>query len=331
MLRTLKGSVRVGVRYFSSAEVLLSAKSVRKQEAVHLKNYNKYMQRMKEEKKPRVDPVLGSPNNSMFRRLDAESTEDDALGLGYNMEEVQKLIFGAQQAELAAIKDSDMSITAQFLKERQAKQVEAVMRILNIKNRSVKEKTDIKMKIAINEFQRREGDIGSSEVQAAIFTVKIREFYRHLQQNRKDFQNFRKLRILVHKRQKVLQYLKRSNVERYYWTINKLGLTDDAVHKEFNVDKQYMQDYKMYGDREFVRISIKQKNLMKIRNRKEKTAVKMMKLKREAKREEAEAAIAEEARIARAEEKAERTAAKAKKQAEREQQKQATQQGNNQA
>jgi small subunit ribosomal protein S15 len=196
-----------------------------------------------------VDPVLGLGENPFLLRLDAEVNEPRVLGKSYEIEQVDRLLYGARET---SIKDKHAS---ELVNESSEKQREAVYRILNIKNRSESEKLALKVKLAREEFQRFEGDTGSSEVQAAIASVRINELYKHCQENKKDFQNTRLLRMLVQKRQRILRYLKRDNAERYYWAINKLGLTDHIVHVEFNMDRRYMQKFKMYGDRILVKES----------------------------------------------------------------------------
>jgi ribosomal protein S15 len=72
-------------------------------------------------------------------------------------------------------------------------------------------------------------DTGSSEVQIAILTAKIRAIADAVDgRGRKDKSNKRILRLLVHKRQKLLRYLRRKERGGWRWqrTVNSLGLTD---------------------------------------------------------------------------------------------------------
>lgn len=80
-------------------------------------------------------------------------------------------------------------------------------------------------------------DTGSSEVQAAILTAKIINLSRHLQTANKDKHNKRNLRILVHKRQKVLRYLRRKERggPRWQHVIQSLGLSDAAWKGEISL------------------------------------------------------------------------------------------------
>lgn len=77
-------------------------------------------------------------------------------------------------------------------------------------------------------------DTGSSEVQAAILTTKIRALAEHLKTAKKDKMNKRNLRMLCHKRQKILKYLKRKEKGgiRYRNVLEKLGLDENAIFSE---------------------------------------------------------------------------------------------------
>lgn len=78
----------------------------------------------------------------------------------------------------------------------------------------------------INEFQRSEGDTGSTEVQVSLMTSRIKDLTEHFKAHKKDFHSRRGLQHLVNKRRKLLKYLKRKTPEQYYNLINKLGLRD---------------------------------------------------------------------------------------------------------
>lgn len=80
-------------------------------------------------------------------------------------------------------------------------------------------------------------DTGSPEVQAAILTVKILNLSRHLQTANKDKHNKRNLQILVHKRQKLLQYLRRKERGGPRWQnlMQTLGLSEAAWKGEIAI------------------------------------------------------------------------------------------------
>ncbi|RPB01108.1 hypothetical protein L873DRAFT_1788428 [Choiromyces venosus 120613-1] len=86
-----------------------------------------------------------------------------------------------------------------------------------------------------NKTPRAGPDTGSSEVQIAILTVKIRNLARHLElKGPTDKHNKRNLRVLVHKRQKLLKYLKRKEKGGVRWrnVMEAIGLDDEAVQRE---------------------------------------------------------------------------------------------------
>ena len=76
----------------------------------------------------------------------------------------------------------------------------------------------------IKEFARTEGDTGSPEVQVAILTERISELTEHLKKNHKDHHSRRGLLKMVGKRRGLLDYLKKTDIERYRALIEKLGL-----------------------------------------------------------------------------------------------------------
>jgi small subunit ribosomal protein S15 len=76
----------------------------------------------------------------------------------------------------------------------------------------------------IGEYRRSETDTGSPEVQVAILSKRIEELTRHLQTHRKDHHSRRGLLMLVGKRRRLLEYLRREDVERYRTLISRLGL-----------------------------------------------------------------------------------------------------------
>jgi small subunit ribosomal protein S15 len=76
----------------------------------------------------------------------------------------------------------------------------------------------------IEEFKVHEGDTGSPEVQIAILSEKIRNLTEHFKMHKKDHHSRRGLLMMVSKRRRLLDYLKRKEVNRYRELINRLGL-----------------------------------------------------------------------------------------------------------
>ena len=73
-------------------------------------------------------------------------------------------------------------------------------------------------------FGKSETDTGSTEVQIAMLTERINHLTDHLRTHRKDHHSRRGLLMLVGKRRRFLNYLQRSNLERYRELIKELGL-----------------------------------------------------------------------------------------------------------
>ena len=67
-------------------------------------------------------------------------------------------------------------------------------------------------------------DTGSSEGQIALFTHRINHLTGHLKQNRKDFNTERSLVRMVGKRRSLLDYLKKTEINRYRAIIIELGI-----------------------------------------------------------------------------------------------------------
>ncbi|OQX81257.1 MAG: 30S ribosomal protein S15 [Bacteroidetes bacterium 4484_249] len=84
--------------------------------------------------------------------------------------------------------------------------------------------TTEKKKDFFKEYGKSEFDTGSAEGQIALFTHRIKHLTGHLKINKKDKVTERSLVILVGKRRKLLDYLKRKDIERYRAIIKKLGL-----------------------------------------------------------------------------------------------------------
>ncbi|KAL4809983.1 hypothetical protein BDV18DRAFT_130021 [Aspergillus unguis] len=142
---------------------------------------------------------------------------------------------------------------------------EAINRIVNIRNGNVDDQIRLRIQRCIEMFGRHntdktlppkpaavppEGapifqektprvgpDTGSPEVQVAILTAKILNLSRHLEGTNKDKHNKRNLRLLVHKRQKLLRYLRRKERggPRWKFLMETLGLSDAAWQGEISM------------------------------------------------------------------------------------------------
>ena len=76
----------------------------------------------------------------------------------------------------------------------------------------------------ISDYRRGETDTGSPEVQIALLTKRIEELTEHLKAHAKDHHSRRGLLQMVGRRRRLLDYLRKEDVERYRALISRLGL-----------------------------------------------------------------------------------------------------------
>ena len=76
----------------------------------------------------------------------------------------------------------------------------------------------------IGNFKKHDNDTGSPEVQIALLTERIKHLTEHFKSHKKDFHSRRGLLMLVGRRRRLLDYLKKNSVERYAQIISDLGL-----------------------------------------------------------------------------------------------------------
>jgi small subunit ribosomal protein S15 len=76
----------------------------------------------------------------------------------------------------------------------------------------------------IKEFATKENDTGSPEVQVALLTARINHLTQHFAEHKKDHHSRRGLLILVGRRRRLLDYLKKKDFARYDTLIKKLGI-----------------------------------------------------------------------------------------------------------
>jgi small subunit ribosomal protein S15 len=76
----------------------------------------------------------------------------------------------------------------------------------------------------VEKFGHGPADTGATEVQIAMLTDRINELTDHLRAHKKDHHSRRGLLMLVGRRRRFLNYLQRSNLERYRELVRELGL-----------------------------------------------------------------------------------------------------------
>ena len=80
------------------------------------------------------------------------------------------------------------------------------------------------MSAIVKDNAQGSNDTGSPEVQVAILSARINDLSGHFKEHKHDFHSRQGLLRMVSKRRKLLDYLKKKNVERYRGLIAKLGL-----------------------------------------------------------------------------------------------------------
>lgn len=76
----------------------------------------------------------------------------------------------------------------------------------------------------LKDHRTHDSDTGSSQVQIALLTQRINELTEHFKIHKKDNNSRRGLLQMVSRRRKLLDYLKRRDIEQYHDLIKKLGI-----------------------------------------------------------------------------------------------------------
>ncbi len=84
--------------------------------------------------------------------------------------------------------------------------------------------TKEKKKKIISDFAQTKWDTGSAEVQIAVLTAKIENLKEHLDDHKNDNHSRRWIILMVAKRRKMLNYLKKKNPEKFEEVIKKLNI-----------------------------------------------------------------------------------------------------------
>ena len=76
----------------------------------------------------------------------------------------------------------------------------------------------------IEDFRKSDGDTGSCEVQIALLTARIVHLTEHLRTHKKDYHSRRGLIQMTNKRRKLLNYIKRTDLDKYNELLKRLKL-----------------------------------------------------------------------------------------------------------
>jgi small subunit ribosomal protein S15 len=93
----------------------------------------------------------------------------------------------------------------------------------SVKEDSLALEAEIKAQI-MKEYATFEGDTGSPEVQIALLTRRIADITDHLKTHKLDHHSRRGLQVLNGRRRRLLNYLRKTDIQRYRTLIRRLGL-----------------------------------------------------------------------------------------------------------
>jgi small subunit ribosomal protein S15 len=84
--------------------------------------------------------------------------------------------------------------------------------------------TKERKQVLIGDFKRGDSDTGSPEIQVAILTTRVGELTEHLRTHKRDYASRRGLLMMVSRRRRLLDYLKRVDPQRYLAIIRRLDI-----------------------------------------------------------------------------------------------------------
>lgn len=76
----------------------------------------------------------------------------------------------------------------------------------------------------VTDFRKHDSDTGSPQIQIALLSQRINELTEHFKTHKKDNHSRRGLLKMVSQRRSLLDYLKKTDIERYHEVVNRLGL-----------------------------------------------------------------------------------------------------------
>jgi len=84
--------------------------------------------------------------------------------------------------------------------------------------------SSLEKRTIVEEYRAHDKDTGSTEVQVALLSREINELTEHLKVHKKDHHSRRGLLLKVGRRRRLLNYLKKEDIERYRTLIKRLDL-----------------------------------------------------------------------------------------------------------
>ncbi|KAF8314425.1 hypothetical protein DL93DRAFT_2080039, partial [Clavulina sp. PMI_390] len=173
------------------------------------------------------DPVRPSPNTLNFG-VDGESAKVVFQDLPKVAAQRPLLNLNPNASE------HDISVGYETALSQQLSASDQMARVMHLSNASAGGIAFENRKRIIKAFSsaQKPNDSGRAEVQAALFTLRIRDMWSHMQQAPRDIHARHSLSILLNQRAKVLRYLKRTDRNRYDAVLPRIGLDPRAVEGE---------------------------------------------------------------------------------------------------
>ena len=139
--------------------------------------------------------------------------------------------FGCKPSEMHQLLHETPTVMVQegTMPDKALEQAELVRRILSVDNASDASILKLNIARAIQLFQRFPADIGSPEVQAAVFSVRIQAMKKHMSANPKDMNTKQQLQRWTSKRTKMLQYLRRKDLPKFVETCRAIGVAPESI------------------------------------------------------------------------------------------------------
>lgn len=181
----------------------------------------------------------------MFLRLRAlfssiSVTKKVVIGAELTLEQVQKLIkplpengllkkrLEAEKSKLEGELAFGLSLSDLPPEHRNN---ETLKKLLSTEMAPVSEKYNTLKNRLMSYYARRTNDTGSPEVQIASITVHMDQLALHTTKHRHDYKASRKAVMLMHQRKRLLKYLRKVDLHRYYGMLEELGMARDYLER----------------------------------------------------------------------------------------------------
>ncbi|XP_058114175.1 uncharacterized protein LOC131257027 [Magnolia sinica] len=181
---------------------------------------------------------LGELNERLKKLREIDEKETEAGIGGVTFKDLRDSLVRLQNSDASTKRSSTVQrlailgqlggqVTSTFMLSPPKEQL--VEKYFHPDNMSSAEKLKLELKRVRDEFKMSESDCGSSRVQVAQLTTKIKHLSSHL--HKKDKHSRKGLQEMIQRRKKLLKYLRRTDWDSYCLVLSKLGLRDNPDYK----------------------------------------------------------------------------------------------------